>query len=45
MRSILTEVDRVVLNAMLIQAPKAQIFGIAFGEADPSGFVARFNAR
>jgi hypothetical protein len=45
MRSILTEVDRVVLNAMLIQAPKAQIFGIVFGEADPSGFVARFNAR
>jgi hypothetical protein len=28
-------VDRVILNAMLIQAPKAQIFGIVFGEADP----------
>jgi len=25
---ILTEVDRVVLNAMLSQAPKAQMFGI-----------------
>jgi hypothetical protein len=42
--SILTEVHRVVLNAMLIQAPKAQIFAIVFGEADPPGFVARFNA-
>jgi hypothetical protein len=28
---------------MLIQAPKAQIFSIVFGEADPPGFVARFN--
>jgi hypothetical protein len=37
-------VDRVVLNAMLIQAPKAQIFVIVFGEADAPGFVARFNA-
>ena len=41
---ILIEVDRVVLNAMLIQAPKAQIFTIVFGEADPPGFAARFNA-
>jgi hypothetical protein len=44
MGGILTEVDQVVLNAMLIQAPKAQMFGIVFGEADPHGFVARFNA-
>jgi hypothetical protein len=29
---------------MSIQAPKAQIFAIVFGEADPPGFVARFNA-
>jgi hypothetical protein len=36
--------DRVVLNAMLIQGPKAQMFGIVFGEADPPGFVARFDA-
>jgi dipeptidyl aminopeptidase/acylaminoacyl peptidase len=28
---------------MLSQAPKAQIFSIVFGEADPPGFVARFN--
>jgi hypothetical protein len=41
---ILIEVDRVVLNAMLSQAPKAQISAIVFGEADPPGFVARFNA-
>jgi hypothetical protein len=43
MGGILTEVVRVVLNAMLIRAPKAQMFGIVFGEADPPGFVARFN--
>jgi hypothetical protein len=36
--------DRVVLNAMLIQGPKPQMFGIVFGEADPPGFVARFDA-
>jgi hypothetical protein len=29
---------------MLSQAPKAQMFGIVFGEADPPGFVVRFNA-
>jgi hypothetical protein len=41
---IVTEVDRVVLNAMADQAPKAEMFGIVFREADPPGFVARFNA-
>jgi hypothetical protein len=44
MGSILTEVDRVVLNAMLIEPPKAQMFGIVFGEANPPGFAARFTA-
>jgi hypothetical protein len=29
---------------MLSQSPKAQIFTIVFGEADPPGFAARFNA-
>jgi hypothetical protein len=28
---------------MSIQAAKAQMFGIVFKEADPPGFVARFN--
>jgi hypothetical protein len=37
-------VDPVVLNAMLSQAPKAHLFGIVFGEADPPGFVMRVNA-
>jgi hypothetical protein len=29
---------------MLSHAPKAQMFGTVFGEADPPGFVVRFNA-
>jgi hypothetical protein len=44
MGNILTEVDRVVLNAMLIQAPQAQMLASSLEKPIPPGFAARFNA-